>query len=353
MICVECFLYEMPPARNLTEQEAVKIVTLMEEGYSQREVAQRIGVHHTTVGRCLRRFRETDSYTRRPGQGRKKSTSQIDDRFIRQQALRNRFLTGNELKNRLRDVRNVEVSSRTVRRRLNGFGLTARHPAKGPLLTREHKRARLDFAREHVEWTLNDWQRVLFSDETRVGLRSSDGRIFIWRRPGERYSKACMVPQVAFHGGSIMFWGGISLEARTDITPIRGRALNAQRYIREILEEHVVPFGPFIGDNFLFMDDNARPHRALIVREYLNEVGVERLVWPPRSPDLNLIEHVWDQLKRRIRLRNPAPENLYELEIAVLEEWQNIPQEFIANLFRNIQRRLRAVIQARGGNTRY
>ncbi|ERL83963.1 hypothetical protein D910_01270 [Dendroctonus ponderosae] len=102
---------------------------------------------------------------------------------------------------------------------------------KGSQLTIAHKQARLEFAREHVDWDLDDWRKVSCTNEVRMGLKSLDGRVFIWRRPGERYSQACMVPQLAFR------------------------------------ENHVVPCAPHIGDKFVFMADNNRPHRALIVRE--------------------------------------------------------------------------------------
>lgn len=109
-----------------------------------------------------------------------------------------------------------------------------------------------------------------------------------------------------------------------------------------------VSFAPYICDNFLFMDD-ATVQRAQIVREYLNEVNIHRLVWLAGSRDLNVIEHIWDQLKRRIRRRNPASENLVELEIveiAAFEE-RNYLQEFITNLFQGIQRRLIDVIRTK------
>ncbi|ERL94977.1 hypothetical protein D910_12249 [Dendroctonus ponderosae] len=89
----------------------------------------------------------------------------------------------------------------------------------------------LEFAKRHMDWDLDDWKKVLFTDEVRVGLKSSDGRVFIWSRLGKRYRQACMVPQLAFRGGSIMFWSGISLEAREDLVVIRGRSLTSQKCI--------------------------------------------------------------------------------------------------------------------------
>jgi transposase len=90
------------------------------------------------------------------------------------------------------------------------------------------------------------------------------------------------------------------------------------------------------------MQDNARSHTAIIVRDYLQEVGISVMRWPARSPDLNPIEHLWDDLKRRVRARDSAPTTLQELQDAALEKWDRIPQET-----RSTRERLEAVIRAR------
>lgn len=267
--------------------------------------------------------------------------------------LRKRTSTLTQLQSLIREVRNVHISNSTVSRRLHESSLASNKPATGPLLTRAHRRARLHFAQEHVEWNLEDWQRVLFSDETRVSLHSPDGRQRVWRRVGERFADGCMSSRVPFGGGSVMFWGGISFDARTELVCVPRPALNAHRYVTDILEEHVVPFAPFIGPNFILMHDNARPHSASVVTDYLHEVGVTTMDWPPRSPDMNPIEHVWDMLKRRIRARDPPPDNLQQLETAAKEEWNNIPQDDIKTLIRGMNRRIEALLRARGSNTRY
>jgi hypothetical protein len=109
---------------------------------------------------------------------------------------------------------------------------------------------------------------------------------------GERYSLCNIVPRLSFNGDSIMVWGGISANARTDLVLIDRGAINAHTYIEDVLLNHVVTFAPLIGNNFILMGDNARPHMARVVNEFLDEVGISRMEWPPKSPDLNPIEHV-------------------------------------------------------------
>ncbi|GFY22851.1 DDE_3 domain-containing protein [Trichonephila clavipes] len=72
-----------------------------------------------------------------------------------------------------------------------------------------------------------------------------------------------------------------------------------------------------MGAEFLFMDDNARPHRENIVDECLQSEDITRMDWPTYSPDLNPIEHVWDMLGRRIAARQPLPTCLLELRRAL------------------------------------
>ncbi|UYV70798.1 hypothetical protein LAZ67_8000671 [Cordylochernes scorpioides] len=80
------------------------------------------------------------------------------------------------------------------------------------------------------------------------------------------------------------------------------------------------------------MDDNARPHRAGVVDTFLQNHAIARMNWPARSPDLNSIEHVWDNLGRRISSLQPPPRNTHELETALTQEWALIPQELINSL---------------------
>jgi hypothetical protein len=92
---------------------------------------------------------ETKGYTRRVGSGRKRSTTVRDDQFLTLTTPRNRDTTAVRARNELQEVRGVAVNERTVRKRLEEHGLSARTLALCLLLTREHRVARLLIAHEH------------------------------------------------------------------------------------------------------------------------------------------------------------------------------------------------------------
>lgn len=337
---------------TISPETAAQVVALTESGLSRRDVARALDLSVSTVQRTYSRFVETNSYHRRAGSGRPRCTNDIDDRFIISTALRDRYKTSVQIRNSLRDVRNKNVSDDTVRRRLADQSLLSCRPAGVPLLTRRHRVARLNFAINHRDWTPEDWSNVLFSDESRFCLHSSDGRERVYRRRGERFADCTVKEKLSYNGGSVMVWAGISANAHTDLHFFHCN-MNADVYVEDILHPYVIPFSHYIGENFLFMQDNARPHVAIRVLDFFREVRINRLEWPACSPDLNPIEHLWDNLGRKVRNHVPAPVSLEELRRILEQEWSVIRQADIRKLIFSMPNRMNEVIQARGGHTHY
>ena len=102
----------------------------------------------------------------------------------------------------------------------------------------------------------------------------------------------------------------------------------------------------------ILMHDNARPHVVRICRQFLNRNNVNVLPWPAVSPDRNPIEHIWDYLGRKVRARGKV-HNLRDLENALIQEWNNIPDVAIRRYVRAMPGCLAACINIRGGHTRY
>ncbi|GFW38412.1 transposable element Tcb2 transposase [Trichonephila clavipes] len=139
------------------------------------------------------------------------------------------------------------------------------------------------------------------------------------------------------------------LNGRTELHIFDRWYVTGVRYWEEVLLPQVRLFRGVIGPDFIFMDDNARPHWTLAVEELLESEDITRMDWPAYSPDLNPIEHVWDALGRRIAARLHHPENTQQLKQMLIEEWALLPQEMLHQLVLSMRRRCEVTI-ARGKN---
>ncbi|GFT46579.1 transposable element Tcb2 transposase [Trichonephila clavipes] len=214
---------------------------------------------------------------RRPGQGLRRATTPNEDHYLVLTDRRHRNMNATLLQQHLRSAIGTTVSTHTVRNRLHGVGLYARRPMVCVRLTSSHRRDRREWATEHVNWRRNEWSNVLFSDESRFSVHTDNRRIFIWRDRVSRNSPAFVRESVRFGGGGVLVYGGISIEGRTYLYIIRDGPLTARRCRDEILRPTVVPYAAAIGDDFILMDDNYKPHRANLVGDFLLEKGIVRM----------------------------------------------------------------------------
>ncbi|GFU99865.1 DDE_3 domain-containing protein [Trichonephila clavipes] len=121
-------------------------------------------------------------------------------------------------------------------------------------------------------------------------LQSDSRQTLIWRAPSTRYHQKNTIERHRYGGAGWLVWGG-NICSTTDLH-VQSVTMTGHIYRDVILEQHVRLFLGAIGAEFLFMDDNARPHRANIVDECLQSEDITRMDWPVYSWDLNPIEHV-------------------------------------------------------------
>jgi transposase len=148
--------------------------------------------------------------------------------------------------------------------------------------------------------------------------------------------------------------GFFFFDCKLDLYTLDGN-LTGQKYRDNVPAPRVIPHfdNHALADSPMFMDDNARPHRARIVQHSLQQEAVQTIPWPAISPDMNPIEHVWDFIGRKINQRNPKCQNIDELRTAILQEWQQFSQERLRRLVRSMTRRVAELHNRRGGYTRY
>lgn len=115
----------------------------------------------------------------------------------------------------------------------------------------------------------------------------------------------------------------------------------------DILEQHMLPHAHNkMADDWLFQQDNDPKHQSKLAKNWMVDHSVSKIVWPSQSPDLNPIEHLWEELDRKIRTRTFTKTN--ELMKALSEEWQNISIDVLTRLVDSMPRRCEAVIKAKG-----
>ncbi|GFV31988.1 transposable element Tcb2 transposase [Trichonephila clavipes] len=222
----------------------------------------------------LEPFLETGSAGGRPGQGRRRVRTPNEDRYLVLTARRHRNMNATLLPQHLRSTTGTRVSTQTVRNRLHGVGLYARRQMVCVRLTSRHRRDRKEWAKEHVTWMRNEWSNVLFPNENRFSVHPDNRRIFIWRDHGSRNNPAFVHESIRFGGWCVLVYGYISIDGRTYLFIIRDG------------------FAAAIGDYFILLDDNCRPHHTNLVEDFLFEEGIVRMEWPACSPGMNPIEHV-------------------------------------------------------------
>ncbi|GFS97899.1 transposable element Tc1 transposase [Trichonephila clavipes] len=228
------------------------------------------------------------------------------------QQKKNRRTTAQQVANQFLAASGKQISRKTVARRLRGGGLYARRPVVCVPLTRQHRTARLQWCREHHNWTEQDWACVLFSDESRFSLSSDCRRQLIWRESGTAYRPENIQEKDRYSTCSIMVWVGIMINGRTRLHVVANGTMTGQRYIDEVLLPHVRLFR-----------------------------------------DLNPIENVWDALGRQVAGRNYPPTNKNTFIRVLTEEWDKLPQQLLDNVVQSMVRRVECCITLHGGHIPY
>ena len=330
-----------------------RMVGKLEEGRSVTSVAEEFGINKSDVSHAWKAFQTTGTAVRKVGGGRPRKTTAVDDRYIVLQAKRARNQSASAIAQQRCTATGRQVSRFTVSRRLHKGGLFARRPERCVPLNVGHRRHRFEWCKEHKNWTSHQWSHVLFTDESRFSTKSDSKRQLIWREVGTRLHPSNIVERDHYGGPGVLVWGGIMLNGQTELHVFAGGSVTGDRYCKEVIHPHVRLFRGAIGADFVFMDDNARPHRTPAVQELLESEDITRMDWPAYSPDLNPIENVWDALGRRLAARLYPPENTQQLKQMLIEEWALLPQELLDNLVLSMERRCEATIAVRGGHIPY
>ncbi len=202
----------------------------------------------------------------------------------------------------------VKASRATTHRRVKEFDYSCRQ-------------RHLTWAKEK-NWTVAQWSKVLFSDESKFCISFGNQGPRVWRKGGEAHCPSCLKSSVKF-SQSVMIWGAMS---SAGVGPLCFLKTNATAPIyQELLEHFMLPSADqlFKDADLIFQQDLAPAYTAKSTKSWFNDHGVGVLDWPANSPDLNPIDNLWGIVKRK--MRNKRPKNAYELKATVKETWASMP----------------------------
>lgn len=253
-------------ARDISEQQQRAIIEGCKQGRTHEQLARQFGVSKSAITKLLMRWKVQDGYVKKEKTGRPRCTTSVADRNIFRTSRSNPRLTAADIIKEIFTVGDSKPSVRTVRRRLQAGGLHGRRPAKKPFISAKNRKARIEWAKAHLNWTSQQWSDVFWSDESKFMLFGSDGITWIRRPEGKRFDSKYQLPTMKHGGGSVMVWGAFSAKGMGPLHRIEG-IMNRKVYV-DILENVMLPYARrCLGRGFIFQQDNDPKHRAKEIQE--------------------------------------------------------------------------------------
>jgi len=349
-ILLDFSLAVMRRSEQFSEYERGIIVGMRLAGCSFGDIGDAVGSSNASVRQVFHRHNSV-----RKKRGRKEKLSERDIRHMVLQVKRNRKISIDEHSRKSFEEIGTKVSVPTVRRVLRNEGFYSRVATRKPRLSKSQIRKRIEFCDGLNELTDDGLRFWIFSDETRINISESDGRVRVLRRSGEELLPDCIVTTEKFGGGSVSFWGcigggnpGVIVQYDTPMT--------SEKYC-QILEENMdEALTNMFGDSdvsFELYQDGASWHTSKKSRVFFEDNEWSVITGPPNSPDLNIIENVWGYLKKKLAMYRSKAGSLCELASRFKFEFENLPKTYLETLTRSFFDRAAAVLKNRGRQTKY
>ncbi|CAF2761239.1 unnamed protein product [Rotaria sp. Silwood2] len=296
----------MAPTRKEHSNEFREtIVKHFLNGDSEHDIATKMLCSRNTIHSIIVKYKKTKCIGNILGRGRKRKTTIRVDKAIQRKIKVDRRNSAPTVRQEIEQELGVLISNQTVRRRLHEIGFYGRVARKKPYVNKANRLKRLKYVKMHEDKDMEFWKTVLWSDESKFNLFGSDGKVMVWRSPKEEFNPACTVLTVK-HGG---------------------------------------------GNQMVFQQDNDPKHTSHVVNNWFRKKGIERLFWPPFSPDVNPIEHLWDELERR--MKKHQPKNQDQLRQTLQAEWEGIGLDVTKKLVESVPSRLYECYRMKGYPTKY
>jgi transposase len=337
--------------RELEKSIKDMIIGMSIAGQSGPSIGKQLDLAPSTVKKVIKRYKLLSSTENHPRSGRPKKMTERDHRHLVSNVMKNRHATLQDITNNMPS----NVSQRTIQRVLHEHNINSRIAAKKPFIKNINQVKRLAFAQKHQNLTVDDWKNILWTDESSFEIGKNSRQVHVWRKPSERFDSSCLTPSFKSGRQTVMVWGCFMWGKRGPLVIMPKGSINGAKYV-EVMEEAMLDFWMEQSEErgyIVLQEDNAPIHTCKQAKEWRKSRDIISLTWPPNSPDLNPIEHVWYLIKGVIQKMNSRPMTLPSLKDAIKKAWDECDQLIMNRLVESMPDRIAAVIKAQGGNTKY
>lgn len=326
---------------SLTAEEKQSAILLHSKGFSNSFIARELNRSRKTIASLVSRWKKGIFMSKKPKIQPTKLTAQQVFKVLN-------YFINNPFKTHAQCIRELRlpVVRSTIHNILKKNGIGSYVAASKQFISMQNRIKRLRFAIKYQKWT-SEWLKVHFMDEKTVQTYSN-GRVVVKRRARERYNASNIVSQeVQNTKNKVNLFGVVSFDGPNVIYSV-SKKFTAKQFTELATSELM----DIVKDGTILID-NATIHGQGI--QFLKSSGIPVFDFPPKSNDMNLIENVWAELQKILnrKLRNITVSTKNQLLQLIEESWKEIPVSFIENCVLSMPNRLKKVIEAKGGHTRY
>lgn len=313
------------------------------------EIAQLFNnnIYRSTIKWVWDLYNQTGDVKRRKGSGKKEAFPEEKKEKILEFVSNNPF-SGPKAIEKNSELNPKQISHHTIRRIFRKNNIIAKRANPSKMLNEKQFEDRLNFAKKHKEWTINNWKKVGFSDESDLFPRNTSQQ-YAFIKKGKPFPP---YDTKNYQTYNVKCWG-IIYKGQLFITKYEGN-LNAKSYV-DLLDEVLFNFAPNLKNQNTkarpeyFMQDNAPSHSSKITTKWLEEKGVVTLDWPARSPDINIIENVWSCIKDKLWIYKDNIKNKDDTWKYIQKIVENFEENFIEKLYESLPKRVNELEQKEGG----
>lgn len=249
----------------------------------------------------------------------------------------------------------IKVSPFIIRARSKKVEIQSKVALTKPCINLKTAQRRLIFSRTYLGKGQGFFNKLIFADEASVTLGNDMSRIWVKRRRNEGLLPSIVRKKWKYGGGvGLSFWIFLSIKGLSDIVFIE-KKWNANTYV-ELLRNNLLKEARKLElDNFIMLEDSSKIHTAKITIDFYKENNIQFIHLPGNSPDLNLAENVFYQLKKRVFQNIHKYKNKSQLKRAILREWRKMRRnkDFFKNYYEKYGQRLQAILKNNGYNSKY